>query len=88
MIERTIFSDQHEQYRSTVRRFLEKEVAPHHEQWEEDGYVNRDVWLRAGENGLLCAEPMEHKRPSTINETSQKSASCGTTRRAIVSAVA
>jgi alkylation response protein AidB-like acyl-CoA dehydrogenase len=54
MIERTIFSDQHEQYRSTVRRFLEKEVAPHHEQWEEDGYVNRDVWLRAGENGLLC----------------------------------
>ena len=54
MIERTIFSDQHEQYRSTVRRFLEKEVAPHHEQWEEDGYVNRDVWLKAGENGLLC----------------------------------
>jgi len=54
MIERTIFSEQHEQYRSTVRRFLEKEVAPHHEQWEEDGYVNRDVWLKAGENGLLC----------------------------------
>ncbi len=54
MIERTIFSEQHEQYRETVRRFLEKEVAPHHEQWEEDGYVNRDVWLKAGENGLLC----------------------------------
>jgi len=54
MIERTIFSEQHEQYRSTVRRFLEKEVAPHHEQWEDDGYVNRDVWLKAGENGLLC----------------------------------
>ena len=54
MIERTIFSEQHEQYRSTVRRFLEKEVAPHHEQWEDEGYVNRDVWLKAGENGLLC----------------------------------
>ena len=54
MIERTIFSEQHEQYRETVRRFLEKEVAPHHEQWEEDGYVNREVWLKAGENGLLC----------------------------------
>jgi acyl-CoA dehydrogenase len=54
MIERTIFKEEHEQYRDTVRRFLEKEVAPHHAQWEEDGYVDRDVWLKAGRNGLLC----------------------------------
>ena len=54
MIERSIFKEEHEQYRDTVRRFLEKEVAPHHAQWEEDGYVDRDVWLKAGRNGLLC----------------------------------
>ena len=54
MIERTIFGEQHEQYRDTVRRFLEKEVAPHHAKWEEDGYVDREVWLKAGKNGLLC----------------------------------
>jgi alkylation response protein AidB-like acyl-CoA dehydrogenase len=54
MIERTLFGEQHEQYRDTVRRFLEKEVAPHHAKWEEDGYVDREVWLKAGKNGLLC----------------------------------
>ena len=27
---------------------------PHHEKWEEQGYVDRDVWLKAGEQGLLC----------------------------------
>ncbi|MEY4862107.1 MAG: hypothetical protein RLZ51_202 [Pseudomonadota bacterium] len=53
-IERTVFGEDHEQYRDTVRRFLEKEVAPFHADWEEQGYVDRDVWLKAGENGLLC----------------------------------
>ncbi|MFZ9408178.1 MAG: acyl-CoA dehydrogenase family protein [Burkholderiaceae bacterium] len=53
-IERTVFGEDHEQYRDTVRRFLEKEVAPFHAAWEEQGYVDRDVWLKAGENGLLC----------------------------------
>jgi acyl-CoA dehydrogenase len=53
-IERTVFADEHEQYRDTVRRFLEKEVAPFHAAWEEQGYVDREVWLKAGENGLLC----------------------------------
>jgi alkylation response protein AidB-like acyl-CoA dehydrogenase len=53
-IERTVFADEHEQYRDTVRRFLEKEVAPFHAAWEDQGYVDREVWLKAGENGLLC----------------------------------
>ena len=33
---------------------MEKEVVPHHDQWEKDGQVSREVWLRAGEQGLLC----------------------------------
>ena len=54
MIERTVFGEQHEQFRDTVRRFLDKEVAPHHAEWEEQGYVDRSVWTKAGANGLLC----------------------------------
>jgi long-chain-acyl-CoA dehydrogenase len=50
----SILEQEHEDFRRTVRAFLEKEVVPHHAQWEEDGQVSRDVWLRAGEHGLLC----------------------------------
>jgi acyl-CoA dehydrogenase len=55
MIERTIFSAEHEAFRDSFRRFLEREIAPHHAQWEEQGYVDRSVWRKAGENGYLCA---------------------------------
>ncbi len=54
MIERTVFGEQHEQFRDTVRKFLDKEVAPYHAEWEEQGYVDRSVWTKAGANGLLC----------------------------------
>jgi acyl-CoA dehydrogenase len=54
MIARTLFAEQHLQFKDTVRRFLEKEVAPYHARWEEQGYVSRDVWTKAGEAGLLC----------------------------------
>ena len=40
--------------RETARRFVRKHVAPHHAQWEHDGIVSREVWLAAGEAGLLC----------------------------------
>ena len=54
MIERTLFTAEHEAFRDSFRRFLVKEVAPHHEAWEDQGYVDREVWLKAGENGFLC----------------------------------
>ena len=54
MIKRTVFESEHEMFRDSVRRFLAKEVVPHHEHWEEQGYVDRDVWLKAGEHGFLC----------------------------------
>jgi alkylation response protein AidB-like acyl-CoA dehydrogenase len=59
MIERSLFSEHHEQFRDTVRRFLEKEVAPHHARWEDEGYVDREVWKKAGEAGLLCTSMPE-----------------------------
>jgi len=54
MIERSLFSSDHEAFRDAFRRFMDKEIAPFHEQWEEQGYVDRKVWNKAGENGFLC----------------------------------
>lgn len=52
-MERRLFEPEHEDFRKTVRAFMEKEVVPNHEQWEEDGIVPRELWLKAGELGLL-----------------------------------
>ena len=54
MIERTLFSPEHESFRDSFRRFMEREIAPHHEAWEEQGYVDRELWRKAGQNGFLC----------------------------------
>ncbi|HEY3017146.1 MAG TPA: acyl-CoA dehydrogenase family protein [Nocardioides sp.] len=51
---REIFDADHEAFRRSVRGFLEREVVPHHEQWEKDGIVPREIWAKAGEQGLLC----------------------------------
>ena len=54
MIPRTLFSDEHEIFRATVGRLLDEECVPHHERWEEQGHIDREAWLKAGEQGLLC----------------------------------
>ncbi len=50
----SIYEQEHEDFRASVRTFLEKEVVPFHDQWEKDGQVSREVWTKAGEAGLLC----------------------------------
>jgi alkylation response protein AidB-like acyl-CoA dehydrogenase len=54
MIKRSIFSTEHEMWRESVRRFVEKEIVPFHAQWEHDGIVPRELWHKAGEAGMLC----------------------------------
>lgn len=54
MIPRTLFSSDHDTFRDTVRKFLENEAAPHHEEWEKVGQVPKELWLKAGEQGFLC----------------------------------
>jgi len=44
---------EHEMFRDTCRRFFEKEVTPFHMKWEEEGIVPRELWRKAGEQGLL-----------------------------------
>ena len=54
MIPRTLFSPEHEEFRASFRKFLEREVIPRHAAWEERGWVDREVWAKAGANGFLC----------------------------------
>ncbi len=50
---RAIFDEEHEAFREAVAAFLDKEVVPFHAQWEQDGIVDREVWAKAGAQGLL-----------------------------------
>ena len=59
MIERTLFTPDHESFRDSFRRFIANEVVPFHDAWEEQGYVAREVWNKAGENGFLCTSMPE-----------------------------
>ncbi|WP_263142310.1 acyl-CoA dehydrogenase family protein [Pseudomonas sp. RIT-PI-AD] len=59
MIPRTVFGSDHELFRDSVRKFLEQEAVPHHAQWEKDGHVDRELWRKAGEAGLLCSHVPE-----------------------------
>ena len=59
MFPRTIYTEEHELFRDNVRKFLEREIAPHHAKWEEDGIVSREAWRAAGAQGLLCSSRPE-----------------------------
>lgn len=52
---RTVFREDHEQFRETARRFVEKEIVPHLHAWEQAGIVPKSLWRQAGEAGLLCS---------------------------------
>src|SRR6202161_3581150 len=54
MIERNLFREEHDIFRESVRRFVEREIVPFHAKWEQDGVVPRELWLKAGAAGLLC----------------------------------
>ena len=59
MYERTLFEPEHKLFLESYRSFLERHVAPFHEQWEKDKIVDRDVWLEAGKQGFLGIEVPE-----------------------------
>lgn len=52
-------SDEHDLFRANVRRFVREEVAPHADAWRARGYIDRDLWRKAGALGLLCASTPE-----------------------------
>ncbi len=53
---RTIFTDDHEMFREAYRAFLDREMVPRAQEWDNAGIVSRDVWESAGNSGFLCFE--------------------------------
>ena len=51
-----VFSEQHEMFRAAVRSFVDKEVAPHVEEWEKAERIPKSIWPRMGELGFLGVE--------------------------------
>ena len=52
-IPRTIFDDEHRQFAESLDRFIEVEVVPHYERYEDQGFIDREVWLKVGQSGYL-----------------------------------
>jgi len=50
---RTIFEPEHDQFRESARRFFQTEIGPNGERWRKQGFVDRDAFLKAGEQGYL-----------------------------------
>ncbi|MDX2078538.1 MAG: acyl-CoA dehydrogenase family protein [bacterium] len=53
MLKRAIFEKDHQMFRDSFRKFVEREIVPHHEEWEKNKLVPREVWKKAGDNGFL-----------------------------------
>ncbi len=54
MISRTLFTAEHDVFRDNVNRFMNEVVIPKDDKWQEQGYVDKEVWRIAGKLGLLC----------------------------------
>ncbi|MHB8139098.1 MAG: acyl-CoA dehydrogenase family protein [Smithellaceae bacterium] len=53
------YTAEHNIFRDSLRKYLDKEVVPHVEEWEEAGIVPRSVWKKMGEQGFLCTDVPE-----------------------------
>jgi acyl-CoA dehydrogenase len=53
-VERTLFAEEHHQFRRSFRQFVDREVKPHQARWAEQGMVDRETWRKAGAAGFLC----------------------------------
>lgn len=51
--ERTVYGEDHEQFRRSFRQWVDKEVMPNHLEWEKNGITPRDIWIEAGKHGFL-----------------------------------
>ncbi|WP_131770084.1 acyl-CoA dehydrogenase family protein [Candidatus Protofrankia californiensis] len=56
---RKVYNDDQRMFRQSVRRFVSSEIEPNFERWEAAGIVDRELWRKAGESGILCAQVPE-----------------------------
>ena len=66
MIPRSIYTEEHIIFRDSVRKFMEKEIQPHWEVWEEQGHISREAF-KAGEAGILCTHIPEEYGGSGVD---------------------
>lgn len=52
---RRVFREDHNMFRDQARRFVDREIVPYLHEWEKNGIVPKELWLKAGETGLLCS---------------------------------
>jgi acyl-CoA dehydrogenase len=52
-MKRKVFDEEHEMFRDSVQNFMKNEIQPHSDKWHEQGIVDREAFLKAGEQGLL-----------------------------------
>jgi long-chain-acyl-CoA dehydrogenase len=52
-VNRSLFDDDHESFRATVREFVEREVIPHASEWDVEGLIGRNTWRAAGTQGVI-----------------------------------
>jgi alkylation response protein AidB-like acyl-CoA dehydrogenase len=61
MLRRTLFDDDHQLFRGSIRSFVDKEIVPHADGWEREGIVDKAMFRKAGASGFLGMEiPEEH----------------------------
>jgi alkylation response protein AidB-like acyl-CoA dehydrogenase len=65
---RDVYTEEHEMFREAYRTFLEREMVPHREDWDEAGIIDRKVFQKAGENGFLAMQvPEEYGGPGVTD---------------------
>ena len=58
-MQRKIFTSEHEDFRASVRNFIEREITPHIFEWEVAGMLPREIWKKCGAMGMLCPDVSE-----------------------------
>jgi acyl-CoA dehydrogenase len=56
---RTIFNEEHDMFRQSLKDFIAKEVTPYNAEWEKNKMVSRESWQKLGDNGFLCIQAPE-----------------------------
>ncbi len=82
---RNIFTEEHTLFRDALRHFVEKEMVPYNEQWEKDGVVSRELWLKAGQQGFLGMSVPEEYGGAGANDFRYSAIFAEETVRAMVS---
>ncbi len=67
MIPRSVYNQEHDMFRDAVRKFMQREVAPYHDEWEKQGHISREAWKKAGDAGILCTHLPEEYGGSNVD---------------------